>query len=327
MTAPAKARFEMKVASVPDDAALHAEVRRGLMARPQPWLPAAWLYDDRGSDLFDRICRTPEYYPTRTELALLAEVAPDIARLTGATQLVELGSGQARKSHHLLAAMGAAHRPIQYVPFDVSDEALTAASHRLLERFPHLRVSAVQGDFTRDLSSVEPTRQRRLVAFLGGTVGNFDRDEAQAFVQNVSRLLSSGDALLLAADLVKDRRVLDAAYNDAQGLTAAFNLNALRRLTTELDAQLRLEDFVHHAFFDKTERRIEMHARAVRATRVVVPPFELELALARGASISTEISRKFTRQELEALVTGAGLTLVQTWVATPPYALCLARRS
>src|SRR5690606_8175401 len=132
-------------------------------------------------------------------------------------------------------------RPVHYVPFDVSDEVLAAASRRLLQRFDHLRVTAVQGDFTRDLPSVEPTRQRRLVAFLGGTIGNFDRSEAKDFVREVSRLLSPGDAFLLAADLVKDRRVLDAAYNDAQGLTAAFNLNALRRLVTELDARLHLE--------------------------------------------------------------------------------------
>lgn len=327
MANPVNARFEMKVASVPDGAALHAEVRRGLMDHPQPWLPAAWLYDDRGSELFDRICQVREYYPTRTERALLAEVAPDIARLGQATQLVELGSGQARKSHHLLEAMGAHHRPVHYVPFDVSDDTLLAASHRLLERFDHLRVSAVQGDFTRDLPSVEPTRQRRMVAFLGGTIGNFDRDEAQTFVRDVSRLLSPGDSLLLAADLVKDRRTLDAAYNDEEGLTAAFNLNALRRLTLELGARLRLEDFVHHAFFNERERRIEMHARAVRDTRVDIPRFELELSLAEGTSISTEISRKFTREELETLVTDAGLTLEQTWVADPPYALCLARRA
>lgn len=316
----------MTVASVPDGDELRALVRRGLLDPVQPWLPAAWLYDDTGCELFDRICETPEYYPTRTEFALLREISPEVAARSGAQELVEIGSGLARKTHHMLEAMGAATRPVHYVPFDVSDAALVPAAHRLIGQFPPLTVQAVQGDFTRDLKAIPPSTGRRLVAFLGGTIGNFDLEEGTDFVRSAAALLAPGDSLLLAADLVKETARLNAAYNDAQGVTASFNLNALARLERELGAQLALEDFRHDAFFNETRHRIEMHARATRTTRVRIPSLDVDLTVEAGRSISTEISRKFTTDELEALVTAAGLERVKTWVADPPYALSLARR-
>lgn len=321
-------RFEgLTVASVPDSDELWSQVKRGLIHPQQRWLPAAWLYDEVGSELFDRICATPEYYPTRTEFALLSEVAGEIGALTGAQQLVEIGSGLARKTHHLLQALGASNSPVHYVPFDVSDTTLVSASNRLLTQFPSLTVHAIQGDFTRDLKAVQATQKQRLVAFLGGTIGNFDPEEAIGFVTAVSRLLKPGDSLLIAADLVKDTDRLNAAYNDREGVTAAFNLNTLSRLVRELGAQMRLEDFRHDAFFNESHRRIEMHARAVRTTHVRVPAFDLEFTMPEGDSISTEISRKFTRPELENLLKDAGLEPVRIWEADPPYALCLARRA
>lgn len=321
-------RFEgLTVASVPDADALWREVKRGLVHPKQRWLPAAWLYDSVGSELFDQICETPEYYPTRTELALLSRVSGEIGALTSATQLVEIGSGLARKTHHLLEGLGASVRPVHYVPFDVSGTALVSASDRLLGRFSALTVHAIQGDFTRDLGAIPATRQKRLVAFLGGTIGNFDGDEALEFVSAAGRLLDSGDSLLLAADLVKDTTRLNAAYNDREGVTARFNLNTLARLVRELGASIELDAFRHDAFFNEVERRIEMHARAIRPTRIQVPRFGVEFSMNTGDSISTEISRKFTPRQLEHLLEQAGLVVVRTWVADPPYALCLARRA
>lgn len=320
-------RFEgLTVASVPDSDELWGQVKRGLLHAPQRWLPAAWLYDETGSELFDRICETPEYYPTRTELELLSRVSAQIGALTDATELVEIGSGLARKTHHLLEALGASAQPVHFVPFDVSDVTLLSASLRLLEQFPALTAHAIQGDFTRDLKAIPATRRKRLVAFLGGTIGNFDPDEALQFVASVAGLLNPGDSFLLAADLVKDTTRLNAAYNDGKGVTAAFNLNTLTRLVRELGAQISLEDFRHDAFFNEAQKRIEMHARAVRSTHVHVPALDVEFAMEEGDSISTEISRKFTRPELEKLLNDAGLEPVKTWEADTPYALCLARR-
>jgi L-histidine N-alpha-methyltransferase len=317
-------RFEgVHVASTGEDRTLAHEVQEGLRGSP-PTLPAKFLYDDAGCALFDRICRTPEYYPTRTELALLAEVAPAIARLTGAMELVELGSGMARKTHVLLDALGAGARPLRYLPFDVSAPAITDSAARLLERYPQLTVRGVVGDFTRDLPAV-PRGRGRLVAFLGGTIGNLEEAEAVAFLKATTALLGDDGHLLLAADLVKDAARLHAAYNDAEGLTAAFNLNMVARLGREYGGTLQLADFVHDAFFDAGRSRIEMHARATVATRVTLPSLEVELSLRRGDSIRTEISRKFTPDGLRALLDAAGLELVRLDVAPVPYALALAR--
>ena len=320
----ARDRFEGCHAAAESGVSLASEVRAGLTSSP-PTLPAKFLYDDAGCLLFDRICRTPEYYPTRTELELLGEVAPAIARACEATELVELGSGAARKTHVLLDALGARERRLRYVPFDVSRAAVEASAHRLLERYPRLTVRGLTGDFTRDLGHLAPAR-RRLVAFLGGTLGNLDDAEAAAFLRDAAGLLGEDGHLLVAADLVKDRRALEAAYNDVAGLTAAFNLNALARLAREFHASLELPAFAHDALFSEAHSRIEMHARARRATRVDVARLAVRLELAAGASIRTEISRKFRPDQLERLLGEAGLELVRLDVAAVPYALALCRR-
>lgn len=300
------------------------EVAEGLRARPQPWLPAKLFYDARGSALFDEICRTPEYYPTRTELELLERVAGDVARRTEASELVELGSGMARKTHVLLEALQAGGREIRYVPFDVSESAVRHSAERLVAMHPGLRVLGLVGDFIHDLDAT-PRGDRRLVAFLGGTIGNFDGPEAEAFLSSVARMLGPDDALLLGADLVKDKAVLDAAYNDAAGVTARFNLNMLTRLQREFGAELRTDDFVHRAFFDPDSSRVEMHLVARRPTRLRLSAANIDLHLGEGASIRTEISRKFTPEALERILQASGLALDAFYRAPIGYALALAR--
>lgn len=325
MKAPTGTRFKgIVVARGSAATSLARDVAQGLRSLPVPTLPARLLYDDAGSALFDRICETPEYYPTRTELALLEQVAPDIARRTGSTELVELGSGLARKTHVLLAALGVNSQTLRWVPFDIDAATIREAGERLLSQYERLSVRGVVGDFSHDLQAI-PAGQGRLVAFLGGTIGNFDPEEAARFVTRLRALLGPGDHFLLAADLVKDRPTLHAAYNDAGGLTAAFNLNVLTRLVREFDARLAPAHFRHDAFFAEATSQIEMHARAIRPTRVVIPRLGVDLRLAAGESIRTEISRKFTPQSLRNLLDSAGFEIVELYVAPTPYALVLAK--
>lgn len=303
---------------------LESEVAASLQAFPQRTLPAKLLYDDTGSALFDRICATPEYYPTRTELALLERVGDEIARHSGAETIVELGSGLARKTHVLLQAFRAHRDPVRYVPVDVSESALIESAEALLRRFPSLTVEGLVGDFSRDLPPL-PSQGRTLVSFLGGTIGNFDETEAVALLRGLRASMGEGDHLLLGADLVKDRRDLHAAYNDADGLTEAFNRNTLERLRRELGFVIEPEHFRHEAFFDDERSRIEMHLRAVVATDIRCDRLGLSVALEAGDSIRTEISRKFTEDGVTRLLRDSGFEVVELFVGTPPYALALAR--
>ncbi len=304
---------------------LLSEVVRGLAGRPQATLPAKLLYDVRGCELFDQICDLPEYYPTRTERALLERVAPDIARRADADELVELGSGMARKTHVLLGAMGASDRSLTYLPFDVSAVAIRESAEHLTSRFPGLAVHGVVGDFTRDLHLI-PEGSSRIIAFLGGTIGNLDDTAARLFLGKIARVMDTGDSFLLAADLVKPQRLLHAAYNDSAGITAAFNLNALVRLKRELGAELTESDFSHDAFFNEAESRIEIHARARRATRIAIGARGFERAFEAGESVCTEISRKFTPASLARLLASAGLLTEELYLDPIGYALVLARR-
>lgn len=315
--------FDGRVLAADDAGRLAADVRDGLLAR-QATLPARFLYDGFGCALFDRICEAPEYYPTRTERGLLEAVAAEVARACGADELVELGSGEARKTDLLLDALGAATRTVRYVALDVSAQALVASARRLLGRYPRLALQAVVGDFTRDLGRLAPARGR-LVAFLGGTVGNLEDDAAVALLRAMRGLIDRDGHVLLGADLVKDPGTIHAAYNDAAGYTRAFSLNAVARLQRDFQARLQLDDFRHEAFFDEAASRVEMHVRAQRRTSVVAPLLGVERALEAGESIRTEISRKFTPDALVRLFAAAGLGLVRLDVAKVPYALVLAR--
>ena len=293
------------------------------LTRPFKELPPKHLYDERGSELFEAICELPEYYPTRTELAILHGRAAEIAAAAGATELVELGSGAATKARILLAT-GAFTR---YVPFDVSESALQDCAHALADELPGVDVHGIAGDFERHLDRIPPAEQPRLVAFLGGTIGNFMPGARRRFLRRVAGLLGQGDALLLGTDLVKDVRVLEAAYDDAAGVTAAFNLNMLAVVNRELGADFDLGNFEHVAFFDRHHEWIEMRLRARRACTVRVEALDLEVAFARGEEMRTEISTKFRRSRLERDFAAAGLRL-ERWFTDDDaaFALSLARR-
>lgn len=303
---------------------LESEIVAGLLNSPIRTLPPRLLYDERGSALFDAICGTPEYYPTRTELKLLQSMAHRVAEKCRAELLIELGSGMARKTHVLLQAMGAAHRELVYVPVDVSEVSIHHSLDSLLPRFPSLLAQGVVGDLQTANWPKAPGR-RRLVAFLGGTLGNFEEHQALAFLQALRKKMNPGDHLLLGVDLYKNESLLQAAYNDSQGLTQAFNLNLLSRLRHEFEVELEIGDFEHQAFFVPARSQIEMHLRARRNTQIKSARLGLELNLERGESIRSEISRKPKREELESLLLEAGFSLQELFIASPPYALALAR--
>jgi L-histidine N-alpha-methyltransferase len=304
------------------EAGLAEDVLDGL-TRPFKELPPKHLYDARGSELFDAICELPEYYPTRTELSILHERAGEIAAASGARELVELGSGAATKARILLAT-GAFSR---YVPLDVSQSALEDCAEALAEELPDVAVHGIVGDFEHDLDRIPQTDLPRLVAFLGGTIGNLMPGARRRFLRDVAGVLRPGDALLLGTDLVKDIDVLEAAYDDTAGVTAEFNRNVLHVLNRELGADFDVDNFEHVAFFDPLREWIEMRLRARRACTVRVEDLDLEVRFARGEELRTEISTKFRRARLEADYAAAGLALDGWWTDERDwFALSLARR-
>lgn len=320
-------RFVVEVHVRPGEGSTLAEdVRAGLCRRPRS-IPSKHFYDDLGSLLFDRICDTPEYYPTRTELGLLLRFARPILAACRPTDLVELGSGAARKTRALLDAAAAEGIRCRYVPFDLSEGMLRSGAQRLLATYPWLRIHGVVGDYDRHLDRI-PRGERRLIAFLGGTIGNFTEQEAQRFLRRIAATMGPGDRLLLGSDLLKDRRVLHAAYNDAAGLTAAFNKNVLRVINRELGGRFDLDRFDHLAFFDEERRQIEMHLRAREAMEVAINRLGMVVPFEAGETIRTEISRKFTRKGIEALYRAAGLAL-ESWHVPEDeaFAISVARRS
>ncbi len=282
-----------------------AEVREGL-SRPLKELPPKYFYDARGSALFDRITELPEYYPSRCEREILNRRAPEI--VSGAAELVELGSGTASKTRALLYAMAGAGTLRRYVPFDVDRSVVEACESELTTAYPGLDVHGVVGDFGRDLHRI-PGGDQRLFAFLGGTIGNLYPADRVAFLVGVRDLMQSHDRLIVGTDLVKDRSILEAAYNDSQGLTAEFNRNVLRVLNHGLDADFRPEAFEHVAFFDEASSWIEMRLRANGAQHVHIAGADLEVELADGEEVRTEVSTKFTREAVESELGEAGLRL------------------
>jgi L-histidine N-alpha-methyltransferase len=299
------------------------------LTRPFKELPPKHFYDARGSELFERICELPEYYPTRTERALLERHAAEVVELTRAGELVELGSGSAEKARILLGAMARAGTLERYVPLDVSAQALEQAAEELTAEYDGLRVDGVIGDFERHLDSL-PDRDRRprIVALLGGTIGNFPPGTRRRLLRQIGQLLGGGDRLLLGTDLVKDPEVLEAAYDDPQGVTAEFNRNLLRVINRELDADFWPEAFEHVAFFDRRHEWIEMRLRARRPQSVLIARLGLRVEFAAGEELRTEISAKFTRRRLEADLAAAGLAL-ERWYTDPGelFALSLASRA
>ena len=290
---------------------LRADALAGLTASPK-WLPPKWFYDERGSELFDKITLLDEYYPTRAEREILAARAPEIAGLTRAATLIELGSGSAEKTGLLLDAMSDAGSMAQYVPIDVSESALVVAASRMLARYRGLAVRPVLSDFTAHLG-IPAAPGPRLVAFLGSTIGNLLPAERAEFLARLRAGLAAGDALLLGIDLVKDPAVLVAAYDDAAGVTAEFNKNMLRVLNASLGARFDPDTFEHVALWDAAAEWIEMRLRSTVDQSVAVPALGLAVTFAAGEEMRTETSAKFRRDGVAAELAGAGLALRQWW--------------
>ncbi|MEV4482456.1 L-histidine N(alpha)-methyltransferase [Micromonospora coxensis] len=288
---------------------LREDVRVGLTADPK-WLPPKWFYDARGSELFEEITRLPEYYPTRAERAVLAERAADIAELTGAKTLIELGSGSSEKTRLLLDAFTRRGGLGTFVPLDVSVSALRQSTEQIAQDYPGLRVRGIVGDFTHQLDRI-PTGGRRLVVFLGGTIGNLMPAERAGFLRAMRDALEAGDWLLIGTDLVKDPGVVVPAYDDAAGVTAEFNRNVLRVVNRELGADFVPEAFTHVALWDAEREWIEMRLRAQRPMRVRV--LDLDVAFAAGEELRTEISAKFRPEGIATELSTAGFTRERFW--------------
>lgn len=310
----------MVVASAPDirvdvlldegeEGSLAEAVRAGLLAEPRE-LPPRCLYDERGSELFDRITELAEYYPARCERAILNRYAPKIVASNRAEELLELGSGVASKTRALLYAMAGAGTLRRYVPFDVDRSVVERSAEELTAAYPGLAVHGLVGDFGRHLGDLPEPTGRRLVAFLGGTIGNLHPTERTELLRGLSDLLGPDDRLLLGADLVKDERALVAAYDDSQGVTHQFTLNGLRVLNRELGADFDLDAFEPFAWWNADAARVELGLRASSPQRVRIEELgRLELRFAAGEEIRTEISSKFTPERLERELTEAGLVL------------------
>lgn len=302
---------------------ISADCLEGLTADPKRLSPV-WFYDEQGSRLFDDITRVGEYYPTRAEATLLADHADRIIGLAGADTLVELGSGTSDKTEHLLDAMAAAGTLERYVPFDVSGETVREASDRLLERYAGLSIHAVVGDFNRHLGEI-PREGRRLVAFLGGTIGNFGPDERRRFLFDLDCVMSSDDRLLLGCDLVKDPDVLVRAYDDSEGVTAAFNKNALSHVNDRLGADFDPDGFDHLARWNAEEAWIEMRLRSTSDQVVDLGQLGTTIHFDVGEELRTEISAKFTPERITDELWQSGFVVEETWTVEPGYLLTLAR--
>ena len=318
------------------DRELRADVSVGLSSSPKE-LPPKWFYDDRGSELFDQITRLDEYYPTRREREILEREADAIAEASGADCLAELGSGTSTKTRILLDAVAAGGRLRRYVPFDNSEATLRTAAAELAAAYPGLAVHGVVGDFEHHLGHLpldeagalqgEAQRAPAMVMLLGGTVGNFSPAKRPAFLDAVSGAMQHGDTFLLGTDLVKDVGRLEAAYDDAAGVTAEFNLNLLSVLNHKLGADFDIDAFEHEAVFDTHNEWIEMRLRSKRQQTVHIPSLEMTVDFAAGERMRTEISAKFRPERVRAELGAAGLVVQRMWTdADGDYALTLARR-
>jgi L-histidine N-alpha-methyltransferase len=310
-SSPSRVRVDVHLG--PDDlaAALRADARRGLTASPKV-LPPKWFYDEEGCRLFDEITRLPEYYPTRTERAILAARAGDIAKRTSADTLVELGSGTSEKTRVLLDALSDHGTLRRFVPFDVSEPTLRDAASAIELEYPGVDVHAVVGDFERHVDRL-PAGGTRLVAFLGGTIGNLDPDARACFYGAIAAGLGPDDAFLLGSDLVKDTRRLEAAYDDSAGVTAAFNRNVLTVLNRELNCDFVPERFAHVARWNPAEEWVEMRLRSEATQSVRIGALDLEVGFGDGEEMRTEISAKFRRERVETELAAAGLALTEWW--------------
>jgi L-histidine N-alpha-methyltransferase len=293
---------------------LARDVEIGLQQDP-PWIPARWFYDEKGSLLFDDITTLEEYYPTRREEEILAAHAADIAALAEPSTLIELGSGTSAKTRLLLDALTAGGRRLLCVPLDVSAEILQEAAQRIAADYPTVTVEARVADFEDSLAPLPGTPGRRLVVFLGGTIGNLNDDARAAFLARLREAMSPGDHFLLGADLVKDPARLVAAYDDSAGVTAAFNRNLIDVLVRELRAEgLSADDFEHVARWNADRSQIEMWLRARRPIHAYFPSIDMSWQLPAGGELLTEISVKFELPRLRSELEAADLVPIQSWI-------------
>lgn len=291
--------------------ALRADVRHGLAQQPKS-LPPKWFYDDVGSELFDQITRLPEYYPTRAEAEILRAHSGEVAALSGADTLVELGSGTSEKTRMLLDALQDAGTLRRFIPFDVDAGVLETAGEAIAQHFPGVRVQGVCGDFEHHLAQI-PDGGRRLFVFLGSTIGNLTPGPRADFLAGLAAVMHDGDGLLLGTDLVKDTGRLVRAYDDAAGVTAAFNRNVLAVVNRELDADFDLDEFAHVARWNSAEQRIEMWLRARSAQHVVVGALDMAVDFAAGEEMLTEVSCKFRPERVADELAAAGLRRRRWW--------------
>ena len=291
-------------------ASIASDVRAGLSTVPK-FLSPKYFYDERGSWLFEEICKTPEYYLTRTEDALLARVADSVIATVRPSSILELGSGSSRKTNHLLRACERQRCHARYEPFDVSTEIMLHAAERLVREHAWLNVEVLIGDYLHDLQRIAGGAGTRLVLFLGSTIGNFDPQESVSFLRSVRSAMTSDDRFLLGLDRVKDAVTLNAAYNDASGLTAQFNLNVLQVINRELDGDFSLQSFAHRAVYNEPLARMEMYLDSLRAQSVNLRRLPMQVEFAEGESMLTEISCKFTPASIDTMLAESGFVAEQ----------------
>lgn len=290
------------------------DVIEGLSRQSIKTIPAQYFYDDRGSQLFERICTLPEYYPTRTEMGILASSAAAISQAIGPCEIVELGSGNSSKIRYLLEAQQALGDSLRYLPLDVSGSMLKDSALGLLADYPSLSIAGIVATYELGLAHLPPLQlPKRLICFLGSTLGNLTPDQCDRFFELIYQSLQPGEYVLLGVDLQKSTPILEAAYNDAQGVTAAFNLNILQHLNWRFQGNFCLENFSHRAIYNAQEQQIEMYLDSRTHQRVTLAALDLEIELAPGEAILTEISRKFDLAGLDQDLTAAGLPPQQIW--------------
>jgi len=296
-------------------AGLAEDVRRGLTKEPKRFLPK-YFYDRLGSQLFEAICLLPEYYLTRAENEILEQYADEIvSSLDGNTTLLEMGSGSASKTRLIIEALLRKQPELIFIPVDISASALDSSSRILLQSYPQLSIEAYAADYFAGLAELrKKPRARTLALFLGSNISNFDPDEALKFLRALRQVLRAGDALLLGADLKKEKSILEAAYNDALGVTAAFNLNVLARINRELGGNFDLRAFQHHAFYNEVLGRVEIYIESTRAQTVCISELEMEVQFGAGEQIHTENSYKYDLSDIAKLAAETGFTRARTWL-------------
>jgi dimethylhistidine N-methyltransferase len=277
-------------------------------------LPARYFYDAKGSQLFEDICQLAEYYPTRTEASILQQYAPEIVDRTQAVELIELGSGRSTKTRYLLDAYRDSDSPLYYVPVDVSGSILKASAEDLLADYPKLKIQGKVATYSQALQQLSNNfLGKRIIVFLGSSIGNFNSAECDRFIERVTSALNLGDYFLLGIDLQKPVEILEAAYNDSQGVTAAFNLNMLQHLNNRFDGNFNLDLFKHQAVYNRSKHQIEMYLISQQQQSVTLQNLDLTIELDRGEKILTEISRKFDLTKMQSYLSDRNLNLIQTY--------------